>query len=137
MLFRSLLGVRETTCAPLKGPKTLKMARPRHNSGSNTRLVMDNVVSLLPITNPMGTPIFSYADRPVKAGAVAGIAADDRKLGAMLAESVVDVLVNGKPISQVPVKMDPNPKLTINEPMMLSLGLKFPESIMKEAATVR
>ncbi|MEW6529322.1 MAG: ABC transporter substrate binding protein [Thermodesulfobacteriota bacterium] len=103
----------------------------------NNRLVMDNVVSLLPITNPMGTPVFSYADRPVKAGAVAGIAADDRKLGAMLAESVVDVLVNGKPISQVPVKMDPSPKVSVNEPMMLSLGLKFPESIMANAAIVR
>ena len=32
-----LLGVRETTCAPLKGPKTLKMARPRHNSGLRGR----------------------------------------------------------------------------------------------------
>jgi len=104
---------------------------------TNTRLVMDNVVSLLPIATPMGIPIFSYADRPVKAGAVAGIAADDRKLGAMLAESVVDVLLKGKPVSQVPVKTDTTPQLTINEPMMQSLGLKFPEAVMKNAAIVR
>jgi putative tryptophan/tyrosine transport system substrate-binding protein len=95
------------------------------------------VISLLPIANAAKTPIFSYADKPVKSGAVAGIAANDTKLGAMLAESVVDVVVRGKPISQVPVKMDPNPKLTINEGMMRSLGLQFPESVLKTATILR
>ena len=104
---------------------------------TNTRLVMDNVTSLLTITNPNKTPIFSYADKPVKSGAVAGIAADDLKLGGLLAESVAEVIVKNKPISQVPVKMDPKPKLTINEGMMRSLGLKFPETILKEATVLR
>jgi putative tryptophan/tyrosine transport system substrate-binding protein len=104
---------------------------------SNTQLVMDNVVSLLPIVNATKTPIFSYADKPVKSGAVAGIAADDTKLGAMLAESVVDVIVNRKPIAKVPVKMDPNPKLSINEGMMRSLGLQFPDNILKNATVLR
>jgi len=27
-----LLGVSGTTCLPLKGPKTVKIARPKHNS---------------------------------------------------------------------------------------------------------
>jgi len=30
---RDLLGVSGTTSLPLKGPKTIKMARPPHNSG--------------------------------------------------------------------------------------------------------
>ena len=104
---------------------------------TNTRVVMDNVASLLPIANPLRIPMFSFADKPVKSGAVAGIAADDLKLGAMLAQSVVDVVINGKPISQVPVKIDPEPKLTVNEGMMRGLGLQFPEAILKEAVIVR
>jgi putative tryptophan/tyrosine transport system substrate-binding protein len=104
---------------------------------TNTKLVMDHVGSLLTVTNPARIPMFSFADLPVKAGAVAGIAADDLKLGAMLAQSVVDVVVHGKPISQVPVKMDPAPKLTVNEGMMRGLGLEFPEAILQEAVIVR
>ncbi len=104
---------------------------------TNTRLVMDNVTSLLTITNPNKIPIFSYADKPVKSGAMAGIAADDLKLGGLLAESVVDVIVKNKQISQTPVKLDPQPKLTINEGMMKSLGFNFPETILKEATIIR
>lgn len=104
---------------------------------SNTRLVMDRIVSLLAITNVTKTPMFSYADKPVTLGAVAGMAADDTKLGGMLAESVVDVVVKGKPISQVPVKIDPEPKITINEPMMRALGLEFPDAILKHAVLIK
>ncbi len=104
---------------------------------TNTKLVMDHVVGLLMITNPARIPMFSFADLPVNAGAVAGIAADDLKLGAMLAQSVADVVVHGKAISQVPVKMDPQPKLTVNEGMMRGLGLQFPEAMLKEAEIVR
>jgi len=104
---------------------------------SSTRLVMDNLVNLLPIVNPAKVPTFSYADAPVKAGAVAGMAADDAKLGGFLAESVVDVVVKGKPVAQVPVKTDPDPRISINEAMMNSLGLKFPDALLKKAELVR
>ena len=104
---------------------------------SSTRLVMDNIVNLLPILNPAKIPTFSFAEEPVKAGAVAGVAADDAKLGRFLAESVVDVVVKGKPVSQVPVKTDSDPRISINEPMMNSLGLKFPDALLKKAELVR
>ena len=104
---------------------------------SNTRLAMDNVTNLLPILHPTKTPMFSFADAPVRSGAVAGVAADDIKLGGFLAESVVDVLIKGRPISQVPVKMDPDPKISINEPMMKSLGLNFPDAILKKAELIQ
>jgi putative tryptophan/tyrosine transport system substrate-binding protein len=104
---------------------------------SSTRLVMDNIVNLLPVLNPAKIPTFSFAEEPVKAGAVAGVAADDAKLGKFLAESVVEVVVKGKPVSQVPVKTDPDPRITINETMMNSLGLKFPDSLLKKAELVR
>lgn len=104
---------------------------------SNSRLPMDNVVNLLPILNQVKMPTFSFADEPVKSGAVAGVAADDAKLGRLLAESVVDVVVKGKPVSQVPVKTDPDPRISINETMMNSLGLKFPDALLKKAELVR
>jgi len=104
---------------------------------TSTRLVMDNIVNLLPVLNPAKIPTFSFAEEPVKAGAVAGVAADDAKLGKFLAESVVDVVVKGKPVSQVPVKTDPDPRISINETMMNSLGLKFPDAVLKKAELVR
>ncbi len=103
----------------------------------NARLVMDNFVNLLPILNQVKMPTFSFAEEPVKSGAVAGVAADDAKLGRLLAESVVEVVVKGKPVSQVPVKTDPDPRISINETMMNSLGLKFPDALLKKAELVR
>ncbi|MGO9569652.1 MAG: ABC transporter substrate-binding protein [Desulfomonilaceae bacterium] len=103
----------------------------------NARLAMDNFVNLLPLLNPAKIPTFSFAEEPVKAGAVAGVAADDAKLGKFLAESVVDVVVKGKPVSQVPVKTDPDPRISINETMMNSLKLKFPDALLKKAELVR
>jgi putative tryptophan/tyrosine transport system substrate-binding protein len=100
---------------------------------SNTRLAMEFTTSLLPIANTKKIPVFSYASEPVKQGVLAGMGVDEAKLGAMLAESVVDVIVNRKPISRVPVKIDPDPTICINEGMMKSLGLKFPDAILKKA----
>jgi putative ABC transport system substrate-binding protein len=104
---------------------------------SNTALAMDNTVSLLPVANATKTPMFAFAEKPVKAGAVVGMVADDVKLGSMLADSVVDVVVKRKPISQVPVKTDPEPKVLINQAMMQSLELKFPQEILKKAEFVQ
>jgi putative tryptophan/tyrosine transport system substrate-binding protein len=104
---------------------------------SNTRLIMDRIGAVLTVANKAKIPIFSFAEKPVKDGAVAGIAADDQKLGVMLAQSVVDVVEKGEPVKSVPVKMDTNPKISVNEAMMKALGLNFPDSIMKTAVIVR
>jgi putative ABC transport system substrate-binding protein len=100
---------------------------------SNTRLAMEFTVSLLPMANTKKIPVFSYSCEPVKEGVVAGMGVDESKLGRMLAESVVDVIVNRKPVSRVPVKMDPDPAVCINQGMMKSLGLKFPDAVLKKA----
>jgi putative ABC transport system substrate-binding protein len=104
---------------------------------SNTGLVMDNTVSLLAVANSTNTPMFAFAEKPVKAGAVVGMVADDVKLGSMLADSVVDVVVNRKPVSSVPVKTDPDPKILVNQAMMQSLGLKFPQEILGKAQVIQ
>jgi putative tryptophan/tyrosine transport system substrate-binding protein len=103
---------------------------------SSTSLVLDNAVSLLTITNPTKTPMFSYSEKPVKNAAVAALAARDEFLGGMLAESVVEVVANGKPVSQVPVKTDPAPLVIVNVPMMKALGLQFPQAVMSNAKRI-
>lgn len=73
-----------------------------------------------------GKPVFSYAAKGVQNGALGGVIADDNALGAMLADSLVDVLVNGKPVSEVGIKMDPEPLLYINMTTAMQLGLEPP-----------
>ena len=104
---------------------------------SSTALVMDNTVGLVGVANNSKKPLFSFAEGRAKLGAVAELAADDEKLGAMLAESVIDVVVNKKPISQVPVKMDPDPKIIINQTIMETLGLRFPDEVLKNAELIK
>jgi putative tryptophan/tyrosine transport system substrate-binding protein len=104
---------------------------------SSTGLVMDNTVGLVAVANKSKTPLFSFAEGRAKLGAIAELAADDEKLGAMLADSVVDVVVKGKPISQVPVKMDPDPKIIVNKSIMQAMGLKFPENVLQSAELIQ
>ena len=103
---------------------------------SNCVVAFDNVTAILPEANKRRVPIFSYEAKAVQRGAVAGIAASDEKLGRLLADSVVDVVVKGKPIAEVPVKMDPAPRFLVNAKMLRSLGLTFPEHIMEKAELI-
>ncbi len=103
---------------------------------SNCVLAFDNVTAILPAANKRKVPLFSYAEKAVALGATAGISASDEKMGQLLADSVVDVVENGKRISQVPVKMDPDPMVLINRAMVRLLDLKFPDDVMKKAVIV-
>ena len=68
--------------------------------------------------------------------ALCGVVADDVKLGGMLAESVVDVLVKGKAIKDVPVKTDPKPRLVINIATAKRLGLEISFEILETAKII-
>jgi putative ABC transport system substrate-binding protein len=83
---------------------------------AENRLVQDLTVAFLAITNRNKTPIFSYSEKPTKSGAVAGFVSRDNKRAEMLAESIVDVLIKGRPIRDVPVKMD-EARLVVNVAM--------------------
>ncbi|MCB2188050.1 MAG: hypothetical protein KQJ78_16645 [Deltaproteobacteria bacterium] len=82
------------------------------------------------------TPVLSYSEKPVSAGALAGFAANDERLGEMLAESVSQVLLQGKPIKDVPVKFDPKPVFYLNAKMAEKLGLKVPYEILENAKVI-
>ncbi len=89
------------------------------------------------VLNSEKKPIFSYADAPIEMGALAGLAAREELLGRLLADSVVDVVVKGKPVSQVPVKMDPDPQLTFNEAGIEFFGLKLSPTVLGKARMIK
>lgn len=83
-----------------------------------------------------GKPVFSYAEKGVVGGALGGVIADDHKLGRMLADSIVDIVVNGKAVSEVGIKMDPEPLLVINMATAARLGLEPPIELLSAAKLV-
>jgi putative tryptophan/tyrosine transport system substrate-binding protein len=104
---------------------------------SSTSLVLDNSMALLAISNKHKMPIFSYAADRAAVGITAELAADDTKLGAMLAESVADVVVKGKPVAQVPVKYDSEPRLIVNEASIKNIGLSIPDEVLAKAEKIK
>ena len=83
-------------------------------------------------------PLVSYNPTGIKGnGAVLGMSPDDVRLGRMLADSVIAVVKEGKPISSVPVLTDPQPDLLVNTTMVDKLKLTIPEEILKSATLAK
>jgi len=99
--------------------------------------VTDNLVSILAITNVAKKPIFSYASNRAEKGATAELAANDSKLGSMLAESAIAVVMKGMPISKIPVKMDPEPETIVNGSMLTALNLSIRDAVLKKAKVLK
>lgn len=78
-------------------------------------------------------PVFAYSEKPISAGALCGFSANDAKLGIMLAHSIKQVLIDKKPISLVPVKQDPQPKLFLNLKTAQQLNIEIPLEILEIA----
>ena len=79
------------------------------------------------------TPVVTYAENSVEAGALAGLTADDAKLGGYLAEIVHKVIVQGASVHDVPVRYDEEPLLLVNRKAMKKYGVELPESLQKTA----
>ncbi|MCP4574758.1 MAG: hypothetical protein GY846_00520 [Deltaproteobacteria bacterium] len=101
----------------------------------NQSLNIDNAENIVKAAG--NTPVLSYSSKPVKVGALGGFVADDKKLGYMLAESVVAVLKNGKAIKAVPVKVDPEPKFYINAKTAEALKIEIPFTILESATVIQ
>ncbi|SFI94293.1 ABC transporter substrate binding protein [Albimonas pacifica] len=74
--------------------------------------------------------VFALNAKPVEMGAVASMTADDHRLGRMLADRVVAVLRDGRPIREVPVGRDPEPTLVLNAAALERLGIHPPRQMM-------
>ena len=82
-------------------------------------------------------PVISYTEKPVMDGALCGLVADDIKLGGMLAESVVNVLINEKAIQETLVKTDTKPQLLINTVTAKRLGLDIPFELLENSKLIQ
>lgn len=97
-------------------------------------LLIDNGAQVQEALNK--TPCVSYTEKPVNKGVLCGLVADDKKLGVELAKSMVEVLIKGKAISEVPVKFDTAPNLLINKTTQKRLGIVIPEEVEKIAKMI-
>jgi putative ABC transport system substrate-binding protein len=97
--------------------------------------IVDSTAQIVEAAGPK--PVFTNHDRAVKAGALVGIAPDIDKLGRLLADNVVQVLVKGKPIKEVPVATDLNPTLFVNIKTAGKLGLDIPLDILSTAQVIQ
>lgn len=84
------------------------------------------------------TPVASYPEAPVTAKQVlAGIVPSDEKLGRMLGDSVIDVLLNGKAVREVPIKIDDQPSILICVEKIIRWNVKVPIGLLKVAELVK
>lgn len=127
---QALVGSREELKQVILEKGHLYSAMVMGNQGR----VFDNTDVI--IENNSETPLFSYAAKGVANGAAGGVIADDHKLGGMLADSLVDVIINGKKISEVPVKIDGEPVLMVNINAITRYGLDFPASLLNVAEII-
>jgi len=96
---------------------------------ANNSLVFDNTG---PVVEAAGeTPVLAYSDAAVKDGALCGFSANDEKLGEILAESIIDVFLNGKEIKDIPIKYDESPEVYLNLRTADKYRLLVPPSVLK------
>ncbi len=100
----------------------------------NQNLLIDNSAVVATIAGK--TPVMSYSRKPIGKGALGGLVSDDAKLGALLAESVCAVLIDGKRVADIPVKIDPEPRFLIDGRRLDELGMTLPESLLAIASEI-
>ena len=82
-------------------------------------------------------PVMSFTEKPVLTkAALCGLVADDVKLGGLLADQVIAVVVKGTPIKDVPIKFDDAPRFLWNKAKATELGIALPESLAAGAKII-
>lgn len=101
---------------------------------SNTRLTIDN--GAVAVEAAGDTPVFTFTGKPVKEGVLAGYVADDHKLGRMLADLLIQVVVDKTPIADIPVGIDDSPILYLNMTTAQRLGVEIPFQMLSTATVI-
>ncbi len=131
------LTYHEVVCATLEDAiRAVRSLPPSVNAIiiGNQALLFDNALDIIGAAK--NTHVLAYTKRPVYDGALCALSADDVKLGRMLAKSIIDVIINQKPIHAVPVKVDQHPKLFINIDVIRKEGRQVPFNILYGAEIV-
>lgn len=103
-------------------------------------LINNSVVSDYPesaVAAAGDTPILGYTREIVEGGALAALAADDTKLGRILGQSVIKVLIEGENPGAIPVRTDDQPILFINMDSAVRLGIEVRQPVLKTAVIIR
>jgi len=104
----------------------------------NQAVIMDSAKQILGVASAGKTPVVSYSEKPITSGgSICGLTPDDEKLGRMLAQSLIDVLKNGKKVSEVAVKTDPEPKFLVSKKLVKKYGITIPEELKAKATFVK
>lgn len=82
-------------------------------------------------------PFFSLNSLLVSKGVLASISADDRKLGRLLAGSIISVLYGNKKVGDIPIQFDRDPVISINITTAEKLGLIIPIHMLRVAEVYR
>lgn len=103
--------------------------------GQYSAFIMGNQVKIYTNTDAIiatdsETPLFSFSEKGVLNGAAGGVTTDDYRLGQLLADSLVSVVLHGNSTASLPILRDPNPRLVINMQAVERYGLAPAASIL-------
>lgn len=98
-------------------------------------LIIDHAKAIIAAAGD--TPVASFIRESVIDGAVCATAVNDQKMGVMLAESVIDALLNGKSVGEMPVKTDPAPTLILNTQALKKHEILVPIDLLKQATIIK
>ena len=82
------------------------------------------------------TPLLAYTKRPVYNGALCCVSANDVKLGRILGEKIINVLVHKSAIKDTPIGIDDNPKVFVNIDAAKRLNVRIPIDMLNEVEVV-
>lgn len=102
----------------------------------------DNVIAsaiptLISVTDPAKIPVICGEANMVKAGALATIGVDYYKLGFQTGEMAADILSGKAKPEMMPIQSLKEMQVTVNEAAAEKLGVKIPESLLKNAEIVK
>ena len=102
----------------------------------------DNVISsamptLASITNEAKKPIIVGEPNQVKNGGLATYGIDYYKLGIQSGEMAADIIDGKKKTADMPIQTAKELKVTINQKNADALGIKIPESLLKDAEIIK
>lgn len=102
----------------------------------------DNVIAsaiptLISVTDPAKIPVICGEANMVKAGALATVGVDYYKLGFQTGEMAADILSGKAKPETMPIQSLKEMQVTVNEAAAEKLGVKIPESLLKNAEIVK
>jgi putative ABC transport system substrate-binding protein len=101
----------------------------------NQNLIFDNATLVSQSAGKI--PVLSFSDKPIAAKqVVGGLGVDDFYLGQKLGEAVIAVLVDRKPVAEIPVATDPAPRLRLVMERVRALGIQVPLSVLNQVVKV-